>query len=103
MKKGFTYILECSDGSYYTGSTIDLDLRLNQHQNGQGANHTKKRLPIKLIYVEEFTNIQEAFYREKQIQGWNRKKKEALIKSNFNALKTLSECQNKSHFKNIGV
>ncbi len=73
------YILECCDGSYYTGSTNNLDLRLRQHQIGEGANHTKKRLPVKLVYYEEYERVQDAFYREKQVQGWNRKKKEALI------------------------
>lgn len=82
--KGFTYILECSDGSYYTRSTKFIELRLQQHQKGEGANHTKKRLPVKLVYLEEFTRIDEAFYREKQIQGWSRKKKEALIQGSFN-------------------
>lgn len=77
--KGYTYILLCSDGSYYTGSTNNLELRLKQHQNGEGANHTKKHLPVVLVYYEEFSRIDEAFYREKQIQGWSRKKKEALI------------------------
>lgn len=77
--KGYTYILHCSDGSYYTGSTKDLELRLIQHQAGEGANHTKKNLPVRLIYYEEYSRIDEAYYREKQIQGWNRKKKEALI------------------------
>ena len=90
MKKGYTYILECSDGSYYTGSTIDLELRLQQHQNGAGSNHTKKRLPVKLVYMEVFTRIDEAFYREKQIQGWSRKKKEALINGEHNLLPKLS-------------
>ena len=61
--------MECSDGSYYTGSTIDLQKRINEHHNGQGANHTKKRLPIKLVYVEEYLNIATAFEREKQICG----------------------------------
>lgn len=88
--KAYTYILECSDGTYYTGSTKDLELRLQQHQNGQGANHTKKRLPVKLVYVEEFQRIGEAFYREKQIQGWSRKKKEALIEGNQNILPKLA-------------
>jgi putative endonuclease len=78
--KGFMYILECADGSYYVGSTNNLDLRLLQHQAGEGANHTKNRLPVKLIYYEEYDRIDLAFYREKQVQGWNRKKKEALIK-----------------------
>jgi putative endonuclease len=77
-----------------------LELRLQQHQNGEGANHTKKRLPVKLVYYEEFNRIDEAFYREKQVQGWNRKKKEALIKGEFNELNKLSECQNETHYKN---
>ncbi|HZH88459.1 MAG TPA: GIY-YIG nuclease family protein [Chitinophagaceae bacterium] len=77
--KGYTYILLCSDDSYYTGSTKNLNLRIAQHQNGEGANHTKKRLPVKLIYYEVYNRIDEAYYREKQIQGWSRKKKEALI------------------------
>ena len=88
--KGWMYILECSDGSYYTGSTNNLELRLLQHQNGEGANHTKKHLPIKLLYSEEFQRIDEAFYREKQVQGWSRKKKEALINLEHNKLPQLS-------------
>ena len=91
--KGYTYILECSDGSFYTGSTSNLELRLLQHQNGEGSNYTKKRLPIKLIYFEEFMNIDDAFYREKQIQGWSHKKKEALINGKTNLLPELSKSQ----------
>ena len=90
MSKGYMYIVECSDGSYYTGSTKDLDLRLTQHQAGEGANHTKKRLPVKLIYYEEYSRIDEAFFREKQVQGWNRKKKEALIEGNVSILPELA-------------
>lgn len=63
--KGYTYLLLSSDGSYYTGSTNNLELRLKQHQNGEGANHTKKHLPVVLVYYEEFSRIDEAFYREK--------------------------------------
>lgn len=88
--KGYTYILLCSDGSYYTGSTIDLEHRLEQHQKGEGANHTKKRLPVKLIYNEEYSRIDEAFYREKQIQGWSRRKKEALVKGTLELLPKLA-------------
>jgi len=84
------YILECADGSYYTGSTNDLELRLLQHQRGEGANHTKKRLPIKLIYCEAYDRVDDAFYREKQVQGWGRKKKEALIKGNPELLPELA-------------
>lgn len=75
--KGYMYILLCDDGSYYTGSTTNLVLRLAQHFTGEGANPTKKHPPVKLVYFEEFERIDEAFYREKQIQGWSRKKKEA--------------------------
>lgn len=91
MPKGYVYILECLDGSYYTGSTIDIGKRYLQHQNGEGANHTKKRLPVKLIYLQKFTRIDEAFYREKQIQGWSRRKKEALINGKENDLPKLSK------------
>lgn len=100
MRKGFMYILLCADESYYTGSTKDIDLRLAQHQAGEGANYTKKRLPVKLVYFEEFQRIDEAFYREKQVQGWSRKKKEALINGDSIRLKKLSECKNESHYKN---
>jgi len=79
MKIGYMYILKCADGTYYTGSTNNLKQRLLQHQLGEGSNHTKKRLPVELVYYEEYSRIDEAFYREKEIQGWRRKKKEALI------------------------
>jgi putative endonuclease len=94
--KGYMYILRCSDGSYYVGSTKDLVLRIEQHNSGLGANYTKKRLPVELVYFEEFQRIDKAFYREKQIQGWSRKKKEALIKGKFDVLKKLAECKNGS-------
>ena len=98
--KGYLYILECVDKTYYVGSTNNLELRLTQHQNGEGANHTKKRLPVKLIYYEEFQRIDFAFYREKQVQGWCRKKKEALMRGMPEELNKLSECVNESHFSN---
>ncbi len=79
MSRGYMYILRCNDKSYYTGSTKDLELRLLQHQQGFGANYTKKRLPVELVYFEEYERIDEAFLREKQIKGWRRAKKELLI------------------------
>ena len=93
------YILECVDGSFYTGSTKDLERRFWEHQNLLGANYTKKRLPVKLVYFEEFQRIDEAFYREKQVQGWSRAKKEALIAGDTNKLHELAECKNKTHYK----
>jgi putative endonuclease len=59
--KNYTYILKCSDGSYYTGSTKNLSRRLYQHQSGEGANHTKQRLPVTLVYFEKYERIDEAF------------------------------------------
>jgi putative endonuclease len=100
MSKGYTYILECSNGKYYTGSTRNLELRLNQHQQRLGSNFTKKYLPIKLVYVEEYERIDDAFNREKQIQGWTKKKKEALINGNFKDLPKLAECLNVTHYSN---
>lgn len=88
--KGYMYILLCSNGSYYTGSTNNLELRLIQHQNGEGANHTKKHLPVTLIYYEEYQRVEQAFYREKQVQGWSRKKKEALINGDHTLLPELA-------------
>lgn len=96
---GYTYILLCSDGSYYTGSTKELEVRFEQHQKGEGANYTSKRLPVELIYVEEYQRIDTAFYREKQIQGWSRAKKEALINGKLEKLENLAECQNETHYK----
>jgi putative endonuclease len=79
-----------TDGSYYTGSTIDLEQRLEQHQKGEGANHTKNRLPVQLLYYEIHSKLDAAFEREKQVQGWNRKKKEALINGKPELLPSLA-------------
>ena len=96
--KGYMYILKCCDDSYYTGSTNDLKKRLSQHEDGNGANYTRSRLPVELIYYEEFSRIDHAFYREKQVQGWNRAKKEALMAGDPNLLHKLAECKNETHF-----
>lgn len=98
----YMYILECVDGSYYTGSTKDLERRLWQHQNGLGANHTAKRLPVKLVYCEFYDRVSDAFYREKQVQGWSRKKKQALMAGDTNELHRLAECQNETHCRRAG-
>ena len=92
----FMYILRCADGSYYTGSTKNLERRLAQHRNGEGANFTRKHLPVELVYVEEYNRIDEAFYREKQVQGWSRAKKEALIDRQYGKLPELAVCVNDS-------
>jgi len=73
--KGWMYIVQCADGSYYTGSTNNIELRLQQHQNGEGARHTRKRLPVTLVYYEEYPRIKEAFLREKQVRTGAEKRK----------------------------
>ncbi len=88
---GFMYILRCSDDSYYTGSTSDLESRIHQHSIGEGANYTRKRLPIELVYYEEYDRIDDAFYREKQVQGWTRRKKEALMAGRYDQLPSLAK------------
>jgi len=87
------YILRCSNGQYYVGSTHDIDKRLAEHQCGEGANFTKKHLPVELVYYERFQQIEDAFQREHQIKGWNRKKKEALINGQQDKLPELSKAK----------
>jgi len=94
--KGYLYILQCSDDQYYTGSTHGLEKRMEEHQLGLGANFTRKYLPVKLIYFEEFERIDDAFYREKKVQGWSRRKKEALISRQIGVLHELAKCQNET-------
>ena len=89
--KAFMYILQCSDNTYYVGSTKNLTLRIEEHNHGEGAEYTKHRLPVKLVYYEECFNIKDAFLREKQVQGWSRKKREALIKGEYDKLPELSK------------
>ncbi|MET1037936.1 MAG: GIY-YIG nuclease family protein [Aeromicrobium sp.] len=76
----FTYVLLCSDKTYYTGSTWDLLTRLRQHRSGEGAEYTKRRLPVKLVYYEQYELIVHAFHREKKIQGWTHGKKRKLVR-----------------------
>lgn len=85
------YILRCADGSYYVGSTIDLERRLREHNEGRGARYTMRRLPVELVYSAEFPNIAQAYAAEKQVQGWSRAKREALIRGDFEALPGLAK------------
>ena len=90
MQKGVIYILECCDESFYVGSTKDLPLRFLQHISGKGANYTRERLPVKLVYLELFARIDLAYDREQQIKGWSRRKKIALIEDRRKDLSDLS-------------
>jgi putative endonuclease len=96
------YILKCADGTFYTGSTKHLRLRIAQHKNGEGAVYTQLRLPVKLVYFEEFDRIDDAFNREKQIQGWSHRKKQALIDGNEADLILFSRNYLQSSSRDIG-
>ena len=84
-------MLRCADGSTYVGSTRDLDARLHQHQLGLGATYTRTRLPVELIWYEEYARVSEAFGREKQIQRWGRAKRLALVAGDYEGLPALAK------------
>jgi putative endonuclease len=100
MKRASVYILKCLDNSYYTGKTHDLDKRLDEHQTGKYKGYTFKRRPVQLVFAKEFYSMVDAITAKRQIKGWSRAKKEALINGNFNLLHQLAECKNDSHYKN---
>ncbi|MCU1413439.1 MAG: hypothetical protein JWN80_779 [Microbacteriaceae bacterium] len=90
------YILECGDGSYYVGSARILELRVAEHQSGIGCAYTAKRQPVKLVFSEWFDRIDDAFEREKQVQGWSRAKRKALIDGRLGDLPGLSRSHSES-------
>jgi predicted GIY-YIG superfamily endonuclease len=91
---GYLYILKCADGSYYVGSTSNLEVRLAGHQAGESA-HTSHRLPVTLVFSQEFPSLYEAFVVERQVKGWSRAKKEALIAGRYEDLPPLSRSRNR--------
>ena len=82
----WVYIVECSDGTFSTGSTLDLERRIIQHNDGNGANYTAARRPVTLLWCAEFERVDEAFGWEKRIQGWSRAKKLAIIEGRMDEL-----------------
>lgn len=92
----FAYILLCSDGSYYTGQTDNLEQRIAQHQSGYFTGYTYKRRPVQLVWSEAFSTRLEALEAEKQIKGWSRLKKQALIDGNWSLLSKLSKSRSAS-------
>lgn len=92
MRYYYVYILKCNDDSYYTGVTNDIEKRLREH-NGDYAvsSYTFNRRPVQLVYCQQFNDIKQAIELEKQIKGWSRKKKEALINEDWEKLKLYSK------------
>ncbi len=98
----WTYILRCADGSYYTGHTDDFEARLAQHHQGLFLNcHTFTRRPVELVYSQNFDNRDDAFRAERQIKGWRREKKEALIAGRFDLLPPLARTSTDASFDKI--
>ena len=88
----FVYILKCNDGSYYVGSTRDsLESRVGKHNAGFHGGYTARRRPVELVHSQEFGRIEEAIAAERQIKGWSRAKKQALMRGDFVTLKALSK------------
>jgi putative endonuclease len=86
------YILRCSDGSYYTGTTRNaLDVRIAEHDRGIHNGYTFSRRPVLLAFSESFEDVRDAITSERRIKGWSRAKKEALIRGDFVSLKVLSK------------
>ena len=89
--RAYVYILRCSDGSYYVGSTrSSLETRISQHNTGHFGGYTASRRPVVLVFQQDFGRIQDAISAERQIKGWRRAKKEALIRGEFDVLHELA-------------
>jgi putative endonuclease len=92
MKVYYVYILKCSDKTYYTGVASSLTSRFHEHQKGKHKDsYTYKRRPLELVFYCEFTNIEMAIEKEKQIKKWSKVKKEALINGEFEKLTNLAK------------
>ena len=100
MKTYYVYILKCCDDLVYTGVTNNISRRFEEHQKGLNKNcFTYKRRPLKLIFHQEFNDINEAIYFEKKIKHWSAKKKLALVNGEYDMLQIFSECRNATHSK----
>jgi putative endonuclease len=98
----YVYILLCSDGTYYTGVTNDIERRLQEHNHGFNKDsYTYSRRPVEMLFAEQFTDFNLAIEWEKRIKKWNVKKKQALINGDWEKLKEESICKNETSSKNI--
>ncbi|MDE2861084.1 MAG: GIY-YIG nuclease family protein [Chloroflexota bacterium] len=86
----YVYILRCSDGSYYTGHSDDLEDRVGKHKGGLYSGYTSVRLPVELVFSHQFPTRDEAFRAERQVKGWSRAKKEALIRHDWDRIRELA-------------
>jgi predicted GIY-YIG superfamily endonuclease len=91
----WAYMLHCRGGTFYTGHTDDLELRIAKHQSGLYPGYTQDHLPVELVWSQEFPSRYEALSAERQIKGWSRKKKLALIRGDWEAIKRFARSRNK--------
>ncbi len=91
MKPFWVYMVECSDGSYYIGHSDDLEKRIEEHNMRITEGYTSTRLPVKLVWSDSFVSRQEALERERQIKGWSRAKKKALIREDWEEISKLAK------------
>ena len=91
MKKSWVYILKCKGGYYYTGCTTDLETRMQKHHAGLYPGFTQMRRPVRLLFCQEFADINEAIAAERRIKKWSQAKKEGLIRGDFDAIVRLSK------------
>jgi putative endonuclease len=100
MKTLYVYILECADNSFYIGVTNDVGRRFIEHQSGvHESSYTFRRRPLKLVYCKQFRSPIKAIDYEKQLKGWSKAKKFALISNDFKSLHELAECKNETSHK----
>ena len=97
MKPFYLYMLRCSDSSYYVGHTDDLDRRMTEHADGICGGYTVRRRPVELVFVDEFPRRDETIEPERQLKGWSRAKKEAVIRSDWEALRRLARRYGRSN------
>ena len=83
----YVYMVECNDGTYYVGSTHDLEQRVDEHNLGIGSQYTSARRPVKLVWAEEFEDVADAYAYERKVHGWGRRKRELLIARDYEALR----------------
>ena len=102
MKQYYVYILKCSDNSYYTGFTNNIERRFSEHTSGLNKEcYTFNKRPLELVFCTEFNDVKQAIAFEKQVKGWSRKKKEAIINDKWEDLNEFSQCLNKTSHKNF--
>ncbi|MBM3228017.1 GIY-YIG nuclease family protein [Candidatus Peribacteria bacterium] len=104
MRTYDVYIVRCSDGSYYTGITNDVERRIGEHNAGvDPKSYTFRRRPVRLVYVADFWDVNQAIAWEKIVKRWSRTKKEALIRGEYERLPELAVCTNGTHYYHFRV